>query len=177
MSSIMRRRNGLMTWSVMGMLLSRERLSNSSISRQDAPPRNHPCSAASPSALPRERFSPMTRSGHALLTASPEPRPKYWSSAKIEADRNPPRSSPYLCLSGSPMNSNGSTRVKLERFASRPSGRIRLVVRVFACERSEPARCNAAFEFVLVWLDDLGPRIERRRPLPLWRSTGNRITH
>src|SRR6266849_10156092 len=63
MSSIMRRRNGLMASLVMGMLLSWVKVANPS--SQDRTPRHAIPSAVPPAAasLPRERFSPLTLSG------------------------------------------------------------------------------------------------------------------
>jgi CheY-like chemotaxis protein len=65
MSSIMRRRNGLMASSVIGMLLSLGEGCEPLISRQDAPLRYLIGPDARRSALPRERFSPLTLSGQA----------------------------------------------------------------------------------------------------------------
>src|SRR6266404_4986909 len=63
MSSIMRRRNGLMASSVMGMLLSDVRLATPHLQTGRA----HPDTgrAACRSALPRERFSPLALNRHA----------------------------------------------------------------------------------------------------------------
>ena len=57
------RRNGLMASSVMGMLLSLGEGCEPHISRQDAPLRYPFGCIASRRALPRERFSPLTRTG------------------------------------------------------------------------------------------------------------------
>src|SRR6266404_3014329 len=66
MSSIMRRRNGLMASSVMGMLLSDVRLATPHLQTGRA----HPDTgrAACRSALPRERFSPLARFGHGAMS-------------------------------------------------------------------------------------------------------------
>jgi hypothetical protein len=57
MSSIMRRRNGLIASSVMGMLLSLGESCEPLISRQHAPSRYRVGSVAGRGELPRERFS------------------------------------------------------------------------------------------------------------------------
>src|ERR1700678_468481 len=63
MSSIMRRRNGLIAWSVMGRLLSGGRVATPHLqtgrARYLSPLRALGCGA-----LPRERFSPLAQSGH-----------------------------------------------------------------------------------------------------------------
>src|ERR1700730_7739483 len=63
MSSIMRRRNGLIAWSVMGRLLSGVRVATPHLQTGRAcylsPPRE-----LGGGALPRERFSPLAQSGH-----------------------------------------------------------------------------------------------------------------
>src|SRR6266481_2613175 len=66
MSSIMRRRNGLMASSVMGMLLSDVRLATPHLQTGRA----HPDTgrAACRSALPRERFSPLAQNGHGAMS-------------------------------------------------------------------------------------------------------------
>src|SRR5712672_3646716 len=66
MSSIMRRRNGLMASSVMGMLLSDVRLATPHLQTGRA----HPDTgrAACRSALPRERFSPLALFGHGPMS-------------------------------------------------------------------------------------------------------------
>src|ERR1700730_2859426 len=61
MSSIMRRRNGLMAWSIMGMLLSGVRLGTPYL--QTGRARYRPSRAPGRSALPRERFSPLALFG------------------------------------------------------------------------------------------------------------------
>src|SRR5260370_12436194 len=63
-SSIMRRRNGLMASSVMGMLLSCE-CCEPLILRQDVPLRYRVGCVASRSKLPHESFSPFARLSHA----------------------------------------------------------------------------------------------------------------
>src|SRR5437660_9364686 len=66
MSSIMRRRNGLIAWSVMGRLLSGVRVATPHLQTGRAsylsPPR-----APGGGALPRERFSPLARSGRSVF--------------------------------------------------------------------------------------------------------------
>src|SRR6266849_5394495 len=64
MSSIMRRRNGLLASSVMGMLLSDVRLATPHLQTGRSRPDTGP--AACRSALPRERFSPLARSVSSL---------------------------------------------------------------------------------------------------------------
>src|SRR5664279_3615770 len=64
MSSIMRCRSGLMALSVMGDAPVLSEGCEPLISKQDALWRYPICRAANRGALPRERFSPMARSGH-----------------------------------------------------------------------------------------------------------------
>src|SRR5260370_4769397 len=66
MSSIMRRRNGLMASSVMGMLLSDVRLATPHLQTGRAHPDTRP--AACRSTLPRERFSPLALFGHGAMS-------------------------------------------------------------------------------------------------------------
>src|SRR6266852_7406666 len=63
MSSIMRRRNGLIAWSVMGRLLSGVRVATPHLQTGRASYLS-PHRAIGGGALPRERFSPMTHLGH-----------------------------------------------------------------------------------------------------------------
>src|ERR1700682_5845715 len=63
MSSIMRRRNGLIAWSVMGRLLSGVRVATPHLQTGRASYLS-PHRAIGGGALPRERFSPLTQRGH-----------------------------------------------------------------------------------------------------------------
>src|SRR5262245_30263282 len=63
MSSIMRRRNGLIASSVMGDAPVLSEVANSSSSRQDASSRYRVAVPAARGALPRERFSPLALLG------------------------------------------------------------------------------------------------------------------
>src|SRR5262245_40602450 len=65
MSSIMRRRNGLIASSVMGDAPVLSEVANSSSSRQDASSRYRVAVPAARGALPRERFSPLALFGSA----------------------------------------------------------------------------------------------------------------
>src|SRR4029453_1520955 len=67
MSSIMRRRNGLIASSVMGDAPVLSEVANSSSSRQDASSRYRVAVPAARGALPRERFSPLALSIISLL--------------------------------------------------------------------------------------------------------------
>src|ERR1039457_2017099 len=62
MSSIMRRRNGLIAWSVMGRLLSGVRVATPHLQTGRASYLS-PRRALGGGALPRERFSPLARNG------------------------------------------------------------------------------------------------------------------
>src|SRR5882672_1671327 len=75
MSSIMRRRNGLIAWSVMGRLLSGGRVATPHLQTGRAsylsPPR-----ASGGGALPRERFSPLTHGRRSRESTRPAGRPE-----------------------------------------------------------------------------------------------------